>query len=327
MKSLFDMKTKQLFCVLALMTAGLFISCSEDMPDVSQSDDFKTEFDGNGNLVMKNFKPVSMSDFNKCALGHGWKEVSTHRVMPDGNYALNDYWEGMVGGGPTQYEFNEGKAINYLWLDALMVEPAYSERKMRYDEETGKLYLDDDDVFTILSVSGNEITAIKKGGVEYHSDDTHEQVYLYVRLSRMSDDQLEELKKDYWVDYNALNRQMIPEDLCHKWVPWDGESVITDDMRKSNTRYICFMTNGTIEGEYDNYAIKGTYEYQAEPYSQELNSNYGRIKITPEANTVWPGDFIHLAKMTCFILRGSSVLTLFVNSSADNPRFFIEGIE
>ena len=213
MNTMTYMRTKLLFCVFAVMTTGLFISCSnEDTPNVTQSADFKIEFNEYGDLILKNYRPISQSDFNKYVLGYGWKEYDTRQVMSDGSVAPNDYWYGRVDGGPESYEFSEGKVIDYIRLDVIPSGASYREQTMHYDESTGKVYFDDRNIFVILSVSDDEITAIKKGEI-INEDGDQEQIFLYVKMRKLSDNQLQDIKKVYWVDYNALFRAMIPQDI------------------------------------------------------------------------------------------------------------------
>ena len=325
MKSLFDMKTKQLFCVLALMTAGLFISCSEDTPDVSQSDDFKLEFNEEGNLMLRNFRPISQSDFNSL-MGSTWKEYYTREVLPDGSISPKDYWEGRLGGGSDSYEFSDGKAINYFWSDVYGLLGQHWDHDMRYDESTGKLYFDDQSAFIILSINKDEITTIKRDGVSSTDNGDQNRTFLYEKLRRLSSDEETELKRECWSDYNAMCRSMIPEDLCRKWVLWDGISNVTEEMRRDDSRYIRFLLDGTIEGVYDGTPFKGTYAYKLDQRGGNKIENFGSIRITPAEGSAWPGEFLSLRKAYEFEIEGTSFLDIRVDAYQNMCRF-VSGID
>ena len=102
------MKTKFLMILLA---AGLLASCSEEDNPVGK-------FNSSGEFIVDIKQPVSAEDFSRCAVGYGWREAETYEIMSDGTVAKKDYWEGMCGGGPLSYEFGEGRATLFVYMDA-----------------------------------------------------------------------------------------------------------------------------------------------------------------------------------------------------------------
>ena len=96
-------------------------------------------------------------------------------------------------------------------------------------------------------------------------------------------------------------------------------------MRRNDKRYIRFKLDGSVEGEYDGIAIKGTYEYVSSPHALEYWIDFGDIKIIPEAGAVWTGGFLLLSRVNFFTLYGNS----FLEFGADVPTNFkfIRGID
>lgn len=177
------MKTRFLMILLA---AGLLASCSEEDNPVGK-------FNGSGELIVDIRQPVSTEDFNRCAVGYGWREAETHEIMNDGTVATKDYWEGMIGGGPSSYEFGDGKATLFVYMDAYPAD-VHLDYTMQYDETTGKVYFDDKEAFTVLAVSPEEIRIVKWAGVR-GGDNT--KIYLYIVLQRLTDEQLQKVKEIY----------------------------------------------------------------------------------------------------------------------------------
>ena len=74
------------------------------------------------------------------------------------------------------------------------------KQQMRYDETTGKVYFDGKEAFTVLSATENEIKIVKFAAIR-GSDNA--KIYLYIILSKLSDEQLQYYKDNYTSDYNA----------------------------------------------------------------------------------------------------------------------------
>ena len=319
------MKTKVTICLMAVM-AAMCVSCGGDEVHESiPTSDLKLEFSAAGDLILHNFRPVSLEKFNRYVLGHAWQETDTRIILSDGSFAQDDYWLNRLGGGTEAYEFSEGMVTNYFFTDALLgVGKTFRELQMHYYEEEGKLYFNEDNKFIVLSVSENEMTVIKKGAITYMDEGSQERMFLYVRLTKMSDDQLESKKKEYWVNFDHIFMPMADGYFCQKWVPWDGVSEITYETRKSDTRYITFLPDGTFNGKYDGTAFNGTYQYELDPYTVGSWLNYGSVKITP--SDVLPGDFLVLFKAYRFELQGSSCLKL-KTDAYQTDWWFISGLE
>jgi len=157
------------------------------------------EFDSKGNFVVTKINPPSNDEFLKIVSGYGWHEAVNHEITRDGHYQLREYWEGLVGGAPNTYEFQTDSVTTYMYLDWAPGD-ARLKQQMRYDETTGKVYFDGKEAFTVLSATENEIKIVKFAAIR-GSDNA--KIYLYIILSKLSDEQLQYYKDNYTSDYNA----------------------------------------------------------------------------------------------------------------------------
>lgn len=300
------------------------------------SDDALGEFDENGEFVVKDRKQVSLIEFNGITNGFGWYEAETHEILDNGKYEKNDYWEGMDGGGPSKYEFKDGIATTFLYLDAYPAD-TYSKHSLRYDENTGKVFFDNLEKFTVLSANINEIWVIKKGGVRCDGDgkmSKMKQIYLYVKLQKMTDEELQSAINNYWLNTEDMNRDITRKDICHKWVLThvNGNMINTKvqssyDLRSNDFYYITFYPDGTLEGKSSTIHFKGTYVYDPEQPIPYGGAGYEvPIQLIPdESEGEWPLMFQDLPKMKFASIWYTSYLSL----STDNQHFyqFIRGIE
>ena len=143
---------------------------------------------------------ASAADFEKYAIGFGWVEIETHRIEGTGIISEKDFWEGMVGGSPSIYEFAKGEFTEFFDSDAYAAD-VYVKGIMRFDQNTGqivfgrgnKLYHQ----FTVLSASEKEIVVVKNGGVTRNPLGGMMTVYLYVILKRLTDEELQDVKTKY----------------------------------------------------------------------------------------------------------------------------------
>ena len=195
------MKVK-VIAMLLVATVGLLTSCSKD-------DDTKDPVicpvglpDDNG-VIERDPTPVSLALVNQYTIGYGWREAETHEMNDDGTYQKRNYWEGMEGAGPERYEFGEGTVTCYVYIDALPADGFY-KRSLRYDETTGEVFFDENKIFTVLSANEQEIRVVKLGGLR---DDNHggmKQIFLYVVLRRMTDEQLQETRDTYTTNLDEI---------------------------------------------------------------------------------------------------------------------------
>ena len=153
---------------------------------------------------------ASAADFEKYAIGFGWAEIETHRIEGTGNISEKNFWEGMVGGSPSTYEFTKDEFTEFFDADAYPAD-AYVKGIMRFDQSTGQvvfgrgsnLYYQ----FTVLSASENEIVVVKNGGVKDSPLGGMMTVYLYVILHRLTDEELQKVKTKYHTHIIDLQSQ------------------------------------------------------------------------------------------------------------------------
>ena len=310
--------------MLMCLGAGMLTGCN--------GDDVLGEYTDDGEFVVSKRQQVSTQKFNQTLVGHGWYEAETHEILDNGKYEKRDYWEGLIGVAPDNYEFGEGTVTAYYYLDAYPAD-AYRKLPMRYDETTGKVYFGGaNEAFTILSVSSNEVQVIKRAGSR---DDGHggmKQGYHYVKLRKMSDEQLLSTRHECWVDWDELNRDRTPEDLCHKWVMINnsGSQVNSNhstayDLRSDDLHYIQFYPDGRVEGKSSTNHFKGTYRLTPEVIggAQILE---GSLEIIPdEDGGEWPWVFSNFKDVMKVTLWYSTGVTFYLDDA--HYYIFIRGIE
>lgn len=293
---------KNLALFMMLLAAVMVTGCSSDELG---------EFNAEGNFVVKGNNPPSKTDFLRIVDGYGWLEGETHEVTSDGKLMSEDYWNGRVGGGPSAYAFSGNTATRFVWLDAVPAS-VYFERSLRYDEASGKVYFGDNEAFTVISASDEEITIVKFGGIR---GGDNSKIYLYIKLRRMTAEELKTRQERYWVNGDDIYRTMTEEDICHKWVATriPGIIVNSEGDRSNDRHYIRFMPDGTVEGKYDNAHFKGTYtcepSHDITAYIGSLGNSFN-IQITPDADGgAWPGCFKNYDQgITGIIYHGSQLI-------------------
>ena len=153
---------------------------------------------------------ASAADFEKYAIGFGWAEIETHRIEGTGNISEKNYWEGLIGGSPSKYEFAKDEFTEFYYADAYPAD-AYVKGIMRFDQSTGQVVFGRGSnlyhQFTVLSASENEIVVVKNGGVTRNPLGGMMNVYLYVILQRLTDEELQEVKTKYHTHIIDLQSQ------------------------------------------------------------------------------------------------------------------------
>ena len=143
---------------------------------------------------------ASAADFEKYAIGFGWAEIETHRIEGTGNISEKNYWQEMIGGSASYYEFAKDKFTEFFNAD-IYPTGVYVKGIMRFDQSTGQVDFDRGDSFyhhfTVLSASEKEIVVVKNGGVTRNPLGGMMTVYLYVILKRLTDEELQKVKTKY----------------------------------------------------------------------------------------------------------------------------------
>lgn len=195
------MKVK-VIAMLLVATVGLLTSCSKD-DDTKDPVICPVVLPDDNDIIERDPTPVSLALFNQYTIGYGWCEAETHEMNNDGTYQKQNYWEDMDGGGPERYEFSEGVVTCYIYVDALPADGFY-KRFLRYDETTGEVFFDENKVFTVLSANEQEIRVVKLGGLRGDNHGGMKQIFLYVVLRRMTDEQLQETRDIYTTNLDEI---------------------------------------------------------------------------------------------------------------------------
>lgn len=195
------MKVK-VIAMLLVATVGLLTSCSKD-DDTKDPVICPVVLPDDNDIIERDPTPVSLALFNQYTIGYGWCEAETHEMNNDGTYQKQNYWEDMDGGGPERYEFSEGVVTCYIYVDALPADGFY-KRSLRYDETTGEVFFDENKVFTVLSANEQEICVVKLGGLRGDNHGGMKQIFLYVVLRRMTDEQLQETRDIYTTNLDEI---------------------------------------------------------------------------------------------------------------------------
>lgn len=195
------MKVK-VIAMLLVATVGLLTSCSKDN-DTKDPVICPVVLPDDNDIIERDPTPVSLALFNQYTIGYGWCEAETHEMNNDGTYQKQNYWEDMDGGGPERYEFSEGVVTCYIYVDALPADGFY-KRSLRYDETTGEVFFDENKVFTVLSANEQEIRVVKLGGLRGDNHGGMKQIFLYVVLRRMTDEQLQETRDIYTTNLDEI---------------------------------------------------------------------------------------------------------------------------
>ena len=90
---------------------------------------------------------------------------------------------------------------NYATVDAIAA-LGYYNLSFQYNEEDNRLYINNNPLFTILTIGEKEITAVKMAGLQddYQSLGKMKYVYHFVKLSRMTEMELQETRQRYYKD-------------------------------------------------------------------------------------------------------------------------------
>ena len=92
-------------------------------------------FDENGECYIPDISNISMEEFKSSVVGYGWKHVITHEIGSDGKCSTKDYYEGLDGGGSSQYYFESSESLKeYMYVDAF---PANGYLTYAYEYEDG----------------------------------------------------------------------------------------------------------------------------------------------------------------------------------------------
>lgn len=209
---------------------------------------------------------VSMADYKKYVVGHGWREVQTYETNDDVTQYKDVPWRAS-GWMPSRYVIGDETITGFHYIDHVPA-LAYCDYLMRYDEASNLIMVGNNDKFTLLSVDSREIHAIEKGGLTSDHAGGMKNVFRYVVLQLMTDKEIQETRDTYWVNVNDIFRAMTREDLIHKWVllSYSDNHIAThvSNDRNNDKAYILFFDDGTftVKDGVGATPYKGTFEVE-----------------------------------------------------------------
>lgn len=188
------MKTMKLHSfIIALLCAVSFASCDKEgiYPTFS--------FDANGECYIPDAANISTEEFKSSVVGYGWKHVITHEIGSDGKCSTKDYYEDLIGGGPSQYYFESSESLKeYMYVDAF---PAHGYFTYAYEYENGNRVSNNGNlVMRIVSLKGDIMKVIDYLGIR--ADGVN--IYGYSTYKRMSNKELTEVQNAFPTDLSNI---------------------------------------------------------------------------------------------------------------------------
>ena len=188
------MKTMKLHSfIIALLCAVSFASCDKE-------DTYPTfSFDANGECYIPDAANISTEEFESSVVGYGWKHVITHEIGSDGKCSTKDYYEDLIGGGPSQYYFESSESLKeYIYVDAF---PAHGYFTYAYEYENGNRVSNNSNlVMRIVSLKGDIMKVIDYLGIR--ADGVN--IYGYSTYKRMSSKELTEVQNAFPTDLSNI---------------------------------------------------------------------------------------------------------------------------
>ena len=194
---------KRLLFLGSLMAIVIVLSaCGDDIPNF-KDEEFEVEEE---KTYLPNAPVISFSDFLKHAKGKGWKHLSSYEINKDGSIEKEEFYEGVDGGGPAQYYFEEKEYIRYSWYSAIPIN-AYSKVLYTYLEEgnyIGYIPKDSEEFFTqfqVLYIDENILKVVEWNGLKAYKNKyqniEYQNIYTFSTYQKMSEDELKEYQENY----------------------------------------------------------------------------------------------------------------------------------
>lgn len=169
---------------------------------------FLTSCDEEDDARLPSIQLTTAQNLTRCVDGKGWRHVESHEIKTDGGIDKHDYWSGTTGSSPVQYSFSGGELSTYMYIDAYPIS-GYSTARYTFDEGTNRLMAGGNEVFTVLSVTPDELRIIKYQATTGNGG----RIYVYSVYRAMTPAELSTLKKDYPYNLGTLDRDypVMPE--------------------------------------------------------------------------------------------------------------------
>lgn len=179
--------------IISLLCVVFFAACNKE-------DVYPTfSFDENGECYIPDISNISMEEFESSVVGYGWKHINTHEIGSDGKCSTKDYYEDLVGGGPSQYYFESSESLKeYIYSDAI---PAHGYLTYAYEYEDGNRVSNNGNlVMRIVSLEGDVMKIIDYLGIR--ADGV--KLYGYSTYKRMSSGELTKVQNAYPDDLSNI---------------------------------------------------------------------------------------------------------------------------
>lgn len=179
--------------IISLLCVVFFAACNKE-------DVYPTfSFDENGECYIPDISNISMEEFESSVVGYGWKHINTHEIGSDGKCSTKDYYEDLVGGGPSQYYFESSESLKeYIYADAI---PAHGYLTYAYEYEDGNRVSNNGNlVMRIVSLKGDVMKIIDYLGIR--ADGV--KLYGYSTYRRMNSGELKEVQNAYPDDLSNM---------------------------------------------------------------------------------------------------------------------------
>ena len=179
--------------IITLLCAVTFAACNKE-------DIYHTfAFDENGECYTPDADYISMEEFNSSVVGYGWKHVITHEIDGNGKCSTKDYYEDLIGGGPSQYYFETSSSLKeYMYVDAF---PAHGYFTYSYNYEEGNRVSQNGHlVMRIVSLKEDIMKIIEYLGIRADGI----KIYGYSTYKRMSSEELTKVQNTYPTDLSNI---------------------------------------------------------------------------------------------------------------------------
>lgn len=179
--------------IISLLCVVFFAACNKE-------DVYPTfSFDENGECYIPDISNISMEEFESSVVGYGWKHINTHEIGSDGKCSTKDFYEDLVGGGPSQYYFESSESLKeYIYADAI---PAHGYLTYAYEYEDGNRVSNNGNlVMRIVSLKGDVMKIIDYLGIR--ADGV--KLYGYSTYRRMNSGELKEVQNAYPDDLSNM---------------------------------------------------------------------------------------------------------------------------
>ena len=187
-------------CLLCLLAA-----CSED-------EEFPTfRCDVDGTCYQTSPDPISRARFEASVVGSGWKHVATYEIMSDGTCSRQEYYEDLIGGGPSVYYFESAETMKDYYYLSTSRAWGFRTRTIDYEEGSNRVMMGDDLMqFQLLAVEGDVLKMVEYLGVRNGG----RKVYGYSTYYRMTEKELRNCQEEYDIDFDNMHdlQLSLPED-------------------------------------------------------------------------------------------------------------------